>query len=107
MILILIAITYITVVAAAFPVIFSRSRWNSTLPGKATMLWSVIVASVMLLTDLRAFGVTLPEWVRGPIYLGIAVGVTVQLVTLLRVQYGKKAKRTRREIELQEMRDAR
>jgi hypothetical protein len=107
MILIKIALTYITVVAVAFPVLFSRSRWNSTLPGRATMLWSSIVAAVMLLSELRLLGVHVPEWTRVFVYLGIAVGVTMQLVLLLRVQYGRQTHRSKREDEIQGMRDAR
>lgn len=104
MILIRAVITYITVVAVAFPLIFSRSTWSATLPGKSTMIWSSIVAAVMSISALRVWGIDLPEWVRFPIYLGIGFGVTVQLVTLLRVQYGRKQE-TRRERELRELRE--
>lgn len=107
MILLRFAITYIAVVAVAFPVLFARSRWYSTLPGKGTMLWSTIVAAVMALTALRAWGVHVPEWSRVLIYVAIAVGVTMQLVLLLRVQYGRQTRATRRQDEIQGMRDAR
>lgn len=103
MILIRAVITYIAVVALAFPLVFSRSTWRDTLPGKSTMLWSSIVAAVMTTTALRVWGIDLPEWVRFPIYAGIALGVTMQLVTLLRVQYGER-RGTRREREIRELR---
>lgn len=84
------------IVAVAFPVNYALSDWTRTLPGRSTMAMSCVVAVVMVLVALRAFGILLPDWSRFLVYGGILTVLSAQLAVLLRLQYGRTVNDGRR-----------
>jgi Na+/H+ antiporter NhaD/arsenite permease-like protein len=84
------------VLALVFPAAYSFSRWRSTLPGKAMMTFSVIIALTMGLATWRTFtGDLAPAWIRTASYFLIVGALAMMDVVLLREQSKDRAQHRR------------
>lgn len=75
-----------TVPAVAFPLVYLRSPWRSTLPGRSTMALAVVIAIVLVLACLRRT-LGLPPVPFQIVAYGLTLVVLwAQLIVLLKVQ---------------------
>lgn len=89
--------------ALYFPVmLILRSDWNANPPIRAVLVFSLVVAGVLLLSVLRSFGVTLPEWTRIAAFLAIIGALIVQDVTLTKTQNRRSARIARERESIKE-----
>jgi hypothetical protein len=84
--------------ALFFPINYSRSHWRSTLPGKAMMGFSAIIALVMGLASWRVItGDLPPSWTRATSYVLIATGLAMMDAVLLHEQAKDRQKTKEKE----------
>lgn len=68
--------------AAIFFVQHSWTRWWKLPAGIAVWIMAAVVLAVLILASLRAFGVVLPDWVRGLVFVLINVALWGKVVAL-------------------------
>ena len=74
--------------SAVFLWVHATSPWRTRPAGIAVMVMAVVTCQVLGLATLRStFGIILPDWLRGLIFLEIAVGVWWKAITALRYRY--------------------
>lgn len=84
------------VLAAFFPAYaLARADILRNPPGRAMLLFSIIVALVLGLAFFRRLGLDLPQWVGLAAYGIIALGLVTLDVTLVRTQRRRSARLTR------------
>lgn len=68
--------------AAIFFVQHSWTRWWRRPAGIAVWIMALVVLAVLILAAARAFGVALPDWVRGLVFVLINVALWAKVVAL-------------------------
>lgn len=87
--------------ALYFPVmLYIRSDPSANSPTRASFTFSIVVAGVLLLAMLRAYGVGMPGWLRITAYAAIVTGLAIQDWTLTKTQNRRSARLAREREEI-------
>lgn len=74
--------------STVFLYVHGTSPWRKRPAGIAVMVMAVAMWLVLSMAMLRAtFGITVPDYLRGPAYLLIAVGIWWKAITAARYRY--------------------